>query len=55
MELYSRLALGDDEKTALFVYFTKNLAQKAEAAAVLPVCKDDTARVSFLKGSWSQQ
>ncbi|CAG8678046.1 3440_t:CDS:1, partial [Paraglomus brasilianum] len=47
MELYSeisRLVLSEDEKTALFMYFTKNPAQKVEAAAVLPVCKDDTAR-----------
>ena len=53
MELYSeisRLALTEDEKTTLCVYFTKNSAQKEEAVAVLSVYTDDNARIRYLRG-----
>ena len=53
MELYSeisRLALTEDEKTTLCVYFTKNPAQKEDAVTVLSVYGDDNARIRYLRG-----
>jgi len=54
MNLYAEIArlddLEQDKKDGLFVYFAKNPGVKEEAIAALPECKDDAAKVRFLRG-----
>jgi hypothetical protein len=58
MNLYATIAgledLEQDKKEELFVYFAKNPGVKAEAVVALPECKDDGARVRFLRGLFSE-